>query len=373
MLHDIIWGLSSWHAARFVVQATVSALATFALASLLGLTETSWAIISALFAVHTTVGGSLSSAFDRVVGASLGAMIGILVLATIGYGEWRSVAAIGIAVAATSWLIGALPSLQYGLVTVAILVVSPGGDLVEAALHKLAAIALGAVVGSLCSAVIFPARAHRNAERHLCLAVKRCCSLLEGSTQVLMGRGSFDFDAVNDDIRGHVARAQAFTSQSQVLRLHRRSRRPTPNDMLRAVERLWYTLTLIDRLSSEQLPRLDPARLEGPVEDALGATCRYLGEIAAGMATNRRVPPPDPVSLRIGAMRETLGDVCDLRNEAGMTKTGRERLFAFSFAWGQIDRTICEIAALMEIDPGRSRDSEAAGRTLGHDAAASAG
>lgn len=362
---------SRWlHAARFAVQATISALATYWVTQLLGLQEVSWAIISALFAIQATVGGSLISAIDRVLGAVLGVFIGIAVLFAFGSGEWRSVPAIGVAVAATSLVVGAMPSLQYGLVTVAIMVVSPGEDLVATAVQKVAAITLGALVGTIVATIVLPVRAHRRAERHLSRAVRDCADLLSGSVDILTGLASPDLSGVQERIRAEILQAQSMLSQTQIRRLRGTGPRPTPMQLLQAVERLWYTLALVERLATGPLPGLSCA---GRVGDALSACEDYLTEIADAVARNSQVSSPRPVSAAIDAMRRDLGDPCGPTGERGLSSPDRERLFAFSFAWHGIDRTLREMAETLGTGefplPRRERPEVAPD----NDAAASAG
>ena len=55
---------------------TASSLAAFALATLLGLPQGFWAVITALIVTQANVGGSLKAAFDRFVGSVCGAIYG---------------------------------------------------------------------------------------------------------------------------------------------------------------------------------------------------------------------------------------------------------------------------------------------------------
>ena len=58
---------------RLAVRVAVAGLAAFVLAEALGLTQSYWAVITAVIVIQQSVGGSLKAALDRLAGTLAGA------------------------------------------------------------------------------------------------------------------------------------------------------------------------------------------------------------------------------------------------------------------------------------------------------------
>src|SRR3712207_9470933 len=68
-----------WQALRM----TASAAITFALGSVLGLSEGFWAVIAAVIVTQSSIGGSLKAALEQLIGSLCGAVYGAAIAVAI--------------------------------------------------------------------------------------------------------------------------------------------------------------------------------------------------------------------------------------------------------------------------------------------------
>lgn len=333
-----------------MVQAASAALATYLLCLALGVKDYSWAIISALLVAGASVGSNLRNAVTRVLGAMAGLAIALACIFTIGIGFPQTIISLGTAVAVMSVIAGFRPELKYGLVTVAILILAPGGDVVETAWTKAAAISLGTVVGALAGTFILPLPAHRRAEEHLGRALHRCGDLLAAGIHTLTGRGPEDLRPIHRDIRAELASAQAMAEQSQAKRLHPKGHRPEPQALVDAVQRLWHSLVILDQVDEHVLSDGPRKLMDGALQDAMQATSQYLVELGDAVAANSRPGSPETVRKHIAEVTRALEDVRRTGATDALDDDDTERVFALSLAFKQTQRNITEIAQLMGSD-----------------------
>ncbi|MDJ0386941.1 FUSC family protein [Roseomonas sp. E05] len=340
-------GSGLWQAIRFAVQTVAAVLVSYGLATVLALPDVSWAIFSALFVIQSSIGGTVSAAADRMAGALLGAVMALACIFVIGIGEWRTVLALVAGVGAMALVAGARPQFSYGLVTVAILILAPGTQVVEDALLKVAAIALGSAAGALASVLVLPRRAHLAAEQHLARAVAGCGALLSACMAKMLARDAPDLRAVHASISDELTLAGKMSRQSR-LRLRLGSEQRRPSELLRQVERLWYTLALVDRLSGEPLPEQARRLLAEPVRDAAREAEDFLRKTGDALARMQPPPPADRFHDRICAIAAAMDR---LHREGGLTRQEAERTFGLSFAWEQVSHSVNELLALLPEQP----------------------
>lgn len=321
---------------------TVAAVAiAYVAAVVLRLPDPSWAVFSALFVVQDSVGGTVTSAVNRVLGAVLGLALGVAALLAIGSGEWRGLVALILAVAAMTWIAAQWPQTRYGLVTAALVIIAPAEALLKDLVLTALTIALGAVCGAAAGALVLPVAAHRSALVHLGRATAACGSLLAAGMEALERAQPPELRAVHAEIEQELDRARDMISQS---RYHRRGARHVPAQMelLRHVDRLWYTLALVDRLSARRLPR-DVSQVIGPVQRATSAYRQFLQQLGEAIRRGEslEVPPPrehDDIMVVIDALR---------RQEELVREIGREEaegLFTLAFAWEQVQESVGALA-----------------------------
>jgi uncharacterized membrane protein YccC len=335
--------LHKHEAVRQALQMVVAVTIAFVASVALGLREPSWAVLSALLVVQGSVGGTVTGAFNRVVGAAIGLALGLLIILVLGVEEWRQLVSLVIAVGVMAVIAGHWQRLRYGLVTVAILVVAPGQELFEDSLLIAGEVAIGAVSGALAGAVVLPVAAHRSALRHLGRAVQACGRLLKASMQELAADGEEDVSALQEEIKNELDEAREMMSQSRRTRPSRHL--PSQFEMLRHVDRLWYTLALVNRLRGRRLPDAAMQRVREPLEKATEAAADYLEELGSTIAAAER---PAPAPERLESVSQLVAAVDDLRDRdlvPSASEDEAEALFTLSFVWQQINSNTGDLAA----------------------------
>ena len=326
-------------ALRLAGQTAAAALATYAAVEATGLPEGSWAVITALFACEASVGGTLGAAVGRLAGTALGTLIGLGCALLIGISDWRTALGLLLIALTVTAVAARYPSTRFGVVAGSIILLVPEGDLVAKAWERAVAIGLGTVIGTLAALFLFPERAHRNAEAHLGRAIRRCGDLLATAVALLTGEAGGDLRAIHDDIRRELQAASEMTGESLAPQL-KPGAAAAPGDLLRATQRLWHTLILIDRAEQGPLPE-DPCERLRPALRALSdAFCGYIADL--GGAVERGEAPPRQDALR--ERLRTLDAAIEAMRRDGATRplpsAEAERVFALSFAMRQLARDL---------------------------------
>lgn len=354
--------LAHWVPIRFIGQTAVAALATLAIVNLLGLEETSWAVISALFIVQWSLDSSISIALGRIVGAVIGSFVGLVCIQTIGVGGQETVISLTLAVLVMSFISGLWPGLYYGLFAAAAMIIDPGGggDVAESAMDRAMAISLGTAVGAMAASVVLPLPAHRSAEYHLGQAIRRCGDLLTENIKALIECDDKNLMALHTDLRTELYRAQGAVSASKYARrLDRRRHRPPPEELLRSVQRLWHSFSLIDRVEDTPLPDLLP----NDTVDELKATaeaCRgYLADLGDAVARNRAAREPEGVLHRLARIARDLERLCDGAGGESLSNHQGNRLHILALVLLEVSQHVEDLARHLGVEPEQGDFEEA--------------
>ncbi|MDX5413148.1 MAG: aluminum activated malate transporter family protein, partial [Rhodobacterales bacterium] len=148
------------------MQAASAALAVYLLMQTLDLPETYLAILSAVYIVQPSVGGTMGSAANRIIATLVGSVISLICLAVLPDRLGTPVALV------TSLLVinGAAvlkPAWQYGVVAAIALSLGAEEEALRTAIDRGIAIGLGATIGITASLIIWPESAAKRFERHL--------------------------------------------------------------------------------------------------------------------------------------------------------------------------------------------------------------
>jgi uncharacterized membrane protein YccC len=339
---------------RSAAQTILAVLISYNAAQWLRLSEPSWAVFSALYVIQGSVGGTLTAARDRVLGAVLGSLVALGCIHLIGLGGWRTILCLLAGIGIMSLITGVRPRYSYGLVPVAILIIAPGVELLENAVHKIGAIALGATAGAAASVLILPRQAHRSAEQHLAKALEGCGELLSACMAGVLAQDAPDLRTAHDRIARELAAAGTMIEQTRLRRKRRRHVPLTP--LLKQIERLWYSLAMADRLSARCLPEPLRDHLGEPVRNATRDAERFLGEIGQALADGT-------LPARVGGIRSPASGVAaavEQMRSGGLfqplPQEDVEQVFGLSLAWQQLSRNM---NGLLEV-AGDSRDGTAA-------------
>ncbi len=333
---------------RLGLRITVASLATFALARLLGFTQSTWAVLTALIVMQASVGGSLKATADRFVGSLGGAVWGVAVsLAVPHEGPLSLGVALAVGVAPLAVVAAIRPAYRVAPVTAIILLLGPSGaapGAVTSAVQRMLEIGLGSLVALAVALLVLPERAHG----HLAKAAGGALDLMARLTLRLAEAvgGSHDGAAIrtlHDAIRGAIGQAE--TAAAEALRERRSylAAGPDPEPLCRTLRRLRNGLSTIGHAVAEPLP--GPARkmLDAPAKSALAAAAELMR--AAGSALTARLPPPSPRGLE-EAVAVFEASVAGLRR-SGLTRDLADdalgRVFALAFSLEQLRQNLADL------------------------------
>ena len=336
---------------RLAIQATLAAVASFYASRALGMDQASWCVISALFTVHVNVGSTLSSAASRVAGAIAGLAIGVACVWLIGTGGTDRALGLALGVAVMSLLSALRPELSYGLVTVAIVLLSEGSGVVDTAVTKAIAIALGSGVGTLVAVAVLPQHAHRSAERHLGQAVKLCRDLLRGSIRSFMGNAEVDLRREHSQILSELQAANGKVSGSQFGRFRRHTVDPSPGALLEAVRGLWTSVNLFERLDAKGMPQGARDVLGQPLDALDQALGDYFCELGEAIAEGRPAPDARGAHEHADEVMSALGEVRRQGGTQQLRVHDAEQVFALSLAIEQTLASTEKIASILRRVP----------------------
>lgn len=326
---------------RAAIRAGLATGLAYLVCTLLAVPDKTWAVISALYVLQTSVGGTVNVAIERVMGAGLGIVLGLAGVVLLGSAEWPNLLALLIAVG----IIGAIgevrPQMRYGAVVAAILIISPSdADVLGSALEKAYAIALGSGVGALVGAFVFPVTAHQSARNHLAEAVHHCSELIALAFNPETQCGNKDWVKHHEAVAREVTTTRDRLGQSRWVK---RSRDDHHRDMLHAVDRLWHHLSMFDRMVSggERHPSEQQQKL---LTRSREASCAYMSHLALAVAGDD--PDPDKLDKSYRELEEVSRSWEGLleRRSADAFTPEDKQLEIVAFGWRQLRREMKHLA-----------------------------
>jgi uncharacterized membrane protein YccC len=333
--------------ARMSAQTAAAALAAFGTVKALGLPEGSWAVISALFTVQQSVGGTLTAAVGRLIGVAIGTMLGVACAALIGVSPWQAALGLLITAAVMNGIAAKWPSTQFGVVAGAILLLVPEGSPADKAIERGITIGLGTIIGTLASLFVFPERAHLKAREHLGLAIRRCGDLLATGIGLMTGDRDGDLGTIHAEIRRELEAAATMAEQSVHPWLSFRAEAPEPDKLVRATERLWHTLIMIDRAEDGPLPAVPRERLSPALRGLAAASCAYLEGLGLTVTKGEPPPPPDAVQTHLRTLDEALERMREEGGTRPLPGAETERVFGLSLALRHLAGDVASLARIV--------------------------
>jgi uncharacterized membrane protein YccC len=234
---------------RLALQAAVASSVTYWGASFIGMEDRSWAVISALLVVHTSIGSTMRAgiwrAFGTVTGCGL-ALVSIYILPDAGSATIRLVVVSSLAAPLVYWR----PPLQYALVSGPVLAITPVTQSWESAAAITGAILLGSAVGVITAWIVWPQSSKAQALRCLRAALIACRCLWETLLRDLNKR----------EMRPYGSYHRQITNELNTLREHARECLPRDARLLGhsadALERLWHSIVIIERVCGDERANL---------------------------------------------------------------------------------------------------------------------
>ena len=339
---------------RFCLQATVNALLAFGLAHVLAVPMHGlWAVLTAVMVIQTSVGGSLKSAADYIVGTVGGAVYAGAVAAMVPHATVLALAGVlALAVAPLAYAAAVSPSFRAAPVTaVLVLMISTqlGETAIELAVYRSLGVAVGGIIAIAVSLLVFPARAHK-------LGLEEAGRVLEHMAQVLpavmTGFGTKRIPGANvrlqDDIGDAVHSFAEIAGEAKPERLVHLTPEPDPAALARTLLRLRHDLVMIGRAASAPLASPLGATLV-PRLAQIGASARdYLRASATALTGRHDGPSTEPVDRAVAAY---MCQISSSRTESlmqGLPVEERERIFASGFALQQLQQNLSDLAGCLQ-------------------------
>jgi uncharacterized membrane protein YccC len=289
--------------ARVSLQTLAASAATYAVITALDWSHVSWAVISAIFVIQLNSDTSIVTGLGRIGGTAMGTIFG-LAATQIFPGDDGALFRVAITTALASGIATIWPSLQYGAVAAAAIVVQSHPEFSDAVEQALA-ISVGAVLGTAATILVWPELGRNRVLRMLEYALIDCREYLD---QVLATQGEVkkqDRQAIHGNFVNHMATARSVLQDTRI-RSHLETGHPL-RDLVGAVDRLWYGLTLLDRAIRHEhidLQQENRRFLKGHVTEVQREARAFLEKMVAYLQNGHRPPGCDAVQKSIAEAQD---------------------------------------------------------------------
>lgn len=325
------------------VRVTIAAIATLAVALLLGLKLPLWSVMASVVLTQSSVGRSLKASRDYLIGTLGGAVYGGIVAVLIPHsGEGALLLVLVLVVAPLAFLAAIKPPYSIATITALIVLLLPTldhGSPVISAIERVIGVALGAVIALLVSSFVFPARAHdqiRNGAATvldtLAASVDRLLSGPAGDENVLLRELGVQMNRLID--------AAVEAERERGVRL---AAGPDPDPLLRALFRLRHDLVTLHRVDVAALPDEIGHPIRAPLEGARRAIVAQLRSDAASLRRQQVVAGGEDVTIALGRYASAISDIRREGLTRHLSDDVVERFFALKFALEQIEGNLDDL------------------------------
>jgi uncharacterized membrane protein YccC len=334
---------------RVAIRATVAAVLSYALATLFGLPQPYWSVIASLLVIQATVGASLQSSLDWLIGTIGGAIYGSIVGWLIPHDDpYAAGLALAFALAPLAFLAAINGRYRIAPVTAVVALIVPRGpdiDAVTFTLERTAEIGIGALIAVAVALLVLPARAHgllAEAASRVLDAIAGLLPMLAART-VAAHRDDAKALAAFADVREKMAALDGAAEEARRERQIRLTDDPDPDALVWSVIRTRNDAIVLFRATSRPLPGPIAAELGPIVDAAAAAAAAHIREAAAAFSSRKSPPAPDgfgavrqAYALKIEALRAS-GEMRALPTEVV------EQLFSLAFALEQLHHDLIEL------------------------------
>jgi uncharacterized membrane protein YccC len=317
---------------RLSLRVTVSAIATWLVAQLLGLPLGGlWAVLTSVIVTQMSIGGSLKATIEYSVG-TLGGAIYAGAIATLlpPDGELTSLIDLAIVVAPLALLAAFNPNFRVAPFTAVIVVVGStathAGPLASA-FYRVIEVETGGAVGLVVSYLVLPERAdalaRQAAARMIDIMAETLPELIAG---VMEGLDEATLLRLQNAIGDALARYNAAAAEARHERLQPFSTEHAHGPLARTLLRLRHDFVMIGRASVAPLPQSLQARLAPLLTEITAAATEFLRACSFALAHQRNAPP----LLRIDrAFERYAAEIAALRREGATHRLPEETVEHF--------------------------------------------
>jgi len=323
------------------LRVTIAATLALAIAQTLGLPLPLWVVLTAVLVTQMSVGRSLKSAFDYLIGTLGGAIYGGAIAVFVPHSQDLALLAVlALAVAPLAIVAAFYPSMAVAPITAIIVLLVPTmtqSTPLASALDRVLEVVVGGSVGFAVSFLLLPTRAQQQAADAAARTLEQMARVL----RTLLGDFSEGLETeelhrLQDGIGRSLVELGTLAAEAE----HERSARlvvgTDTGPLLRTLLRLRHDLVIIGRTGQRPLPEPLQSRLAPAVGGLAGAAAEYLDACAGELRTRRPAPALLPVAEEFDACNAQIVAV----REQGLTRALRadaaERFFALGFALEQL-------------------------------------
>jgi uncharacterized membrane protein YccC len=345
------------------IRVTIAALVSLALAQFLQLPLPLWAVLTAVIVTQMSVGRSLKTTSDYLVGTLGGAIYGGAIGVLIPHSdEIALLAVLALAVAPLALIAAINPRFSVAPITAVIVLLVPmmtHATQIASALDRVLEVALGGVTGFIVSVLLLPSKAHplvaAAAARTLNQMAWALGELLPGLTQ---GRDVDALHRIQDSIGQALVELNVVGAEAEHERSAGLAAGSDTGPLLRTLLRLRHDLVIIGRAAASPLPEAVGTRLESPLASVGTALADYLRASAAALQIGRGPPSLNALESALDAYAT---EVAALRRD-GLTRSlpgdVAERFFALGFALEQMHNNFKDLERCVAEWAGPSKEAE---------------
>ena len=328
------------------IRTMIAAVIAYQVATYFALPQGYWSVMTAILVVQASIGASLGLAIDRLIATLLGAVVAAVLVTIFGHAPGVTVILLAVAVMGLSYVATFRGSLRLASVTAAIVILSDPqlGSPTLAAAHRVAEIAIGAVIAVATSLLLFPSRAGPALANHVGRTLSLFAFHLADSIDDARGvlRPPAELLALNIKVRTALNGANGLVAEARREVAGRVANHADPAAVVRTLRRFWYTLMMVSRAARPPLPS-EAAPLQAALSGIKATAITAIQQL--GSAYRGESPIPDLRELK-AAMGEFDAVFSELRRSGSLRPLSTDdaaRIFAMAFALGQLDSNLQDL------------------------------
>src|SRR5262245_15836249 len=344
---SVLWRLlRAWlrrHRIRvaLAVRVTIAATLALAIAQGLGVPLPLWVVLTAVIVTQVSVGKSLKSAVDYLIGTLGGALYGGAIAVLVPHAqELALLAVLALAVGPLAVAAGFYPRLAVAPITAIIVLLVPTmtqSTPLASALDRVLEVLVGGSVGFAVSFLLLPTRAQQQAAEVAARTLEQMARVLRALlADFSEGLATEDLHRLQDGIGRSLVELSTLAAEAEHERSARLAVEADTGPLLRTLLRLRHDLVIIGRTSQLPLPEPLQSRLAPAGARLAGAAAEYLGACASELRARRPAPPLLPVAALFDAYSAEVLAVREQGLTRGLRAGAAERFFALGFAFEQM-------------------------------------
>ncbi len=331
---------------------TVAGLLALLVSQVFNLPQGYWAVFAAVVVTESSVGGSVQTAVNWMIGTLGGAIYGAVVSALLPHGtESMLIVELAVGLAPLAVLAAFYPRFRVAPVTAIIVLATVNNSTMgplQSAIDRVVEIGVGSLLGLAVSLTVLPSRANTLVAETACRALEHMARLLSALTDAFGRPISIDeVQPIHLDVLAALAQLEDVVDEAKRERATRLTTAADPAPLPRTLHRVRNDIVMIGRAVPEPFPEPLSSRLQPAFTRATTEVVRFFRE--GSVALRKRQPPPSREALEaafdnfntvLAAMREE-----DLIRGQSAEIAGR--IFALSFAFQQLRVNLKDLADRM--------------------------